>query len=147
MSEFELSVERHIDAAPATVYRVWTERLEEWWAPKPWTTRIVEQDLRPGGRSALIMSGPDGPTPIMEGVFLEVVQDARIVFTNALGAGWIPRTPFMVGAVHLRRRRWRHALPGRRASLGQGDPRAARGDGVHDRLGYCRGPARRPRRG
>ena len=36
---FELAIERHIDAPPQTVFKVWTERLEEWWAPKPWTTR------------------------------------------------------------------------------------------------------------
>ena len=93
---FELSVTRTIAAPPATVWRAWTERLEEWWAPKPWTTRIVAQDLRPGGRSALEMSGPDGPASVMEGVFLEVVPERRIVVTNAFTEGWMPQTPFMV---------------------------------------------------
>jgi len=32
---YELSITRLIDVPPATVWRVWTERLEEWWAPKP----------------------------------------------------------------------------------------------------------------
>jgi len=95
-AEFELSVERFIDAPPETVFKVWTERLEEWWAPKPWTTKVVEMDLRPGGRSALIMSGPDGAGPPMEGVILEVVPNRSIVFTNAFTAGWIPQTPFIV---------------------------------------------------
>ncbi len=95
-AQFELSVERYIDASPETVFRVWTDRLEEWWAPKPWTTKIVELDLRPGGRSAMIMSGPGGAGEPMEGVFLEVVPNERIVFTNAFKAGWIPQTPFMV---------------------------------------------------
>ena len=94
---FELSVERHIEAPPEIVFKVWTERLEEWWAPKPWTTRIVENDLRPGGRSAMIMTGPNGETSDMEGVFLEVVPDRSIVFTNAFTVGWIPQAPFMVG--------------------------------------------------
>ncbi len=94
---FELSVTRLIDATPATVWRVWTERLAEWWAPRPWTTRIVAHDLRPGGRSALAMSGPDGEMEPMEGVFLEVVPERSIVFTNAFTAGWIPQAPFMLG--------------------------------------------------
>ena len=94
---FELAIERYIDAAPETVFKVWTGRLEEWWAPKPWTTKIIEQDLRPGGRSAMIMSGPDGATSPMEGVILEVVPNRSIVFTNAFTVGWIPQTPFMVG--------------------------------------------------
>lgn len=103
MSEagFELAVERYIDAPPQTVFKVWTERLEEWWAPQPWKTRIIEMDLRPGGRSAMVMSGPDGESSPMEGVILEVTPNARIVFTNAFAAGWIPRTPFMVGIFTL----------------------------------------------
>ncbi|MGH7429882.1 MAG: SRPBCC domain-containing protein [Candidatus Methylomirabilaceae bacterium] len=55
---YELAVERCIDAPPTTVFKAWTERLEDWWAPKPWTTRIIEQDLQPSGRSAMVMSGP-----------------------------------------------------------------------------------------
>jgi uncharacterized protein YndB with AHSA1/START domain len=95
---FELAVERYIDAPPEIVFKVWKERLEEWWAPKPWTTKVIEQDLRPGGRSAMIMTGPDGKeTSPMEGVILEVVPNERVVFTNAFTVGWIPQAPFMVG--------------------------------------------------
>ena len=93
----ELAIERFIDAPPEMVFQVWADRLEEWWAPKPWTTQIIEQDLRPGGRSAMIMTGPDGTTSSMEGVILEVIPNKSIVFTNAFTAGWIPQTPFMVG--------------------------------------------------
>lgn len=96
-ARYELAIERFIDAPPEIVFKVWTGRLEEWWAPKPWTTRIIEQDLRPGGRSAMIMTGPDGTTSSMEGVILEVIPNKSIVFTNAFTAGWIPQTPFMVG--------------------------------------------------
>jgi len=94
---FELAVERYIDAPPAVVWQVWTERLAEWWAPKPWTTEIIANDLRPGGRSAMLMRGPDGATSPMEGVVLEVVPRERIVFTDAFRVGWIPQAPFMVG--------------------------------------------------
>ena len=94
---FELAIERYIEAPPETVYKIWTERLEEWWAPKPWTTQIIENDLRPGGRSAMIMTGPNGASSPMEGVILEVVPNKSIVFTNAFTAGWIPKAPFMVG--------------------------------------------------
>ena len=83
-AEFELAIERHIAAPPEVVFRVWT-------------TRIIEHDMRPGGRSALEMRGPDGASSPMEGVFLEVVPNRRIVFTNAFTAGWMPQKPFMVG--------------------------------------------------
>jgi uncharacterized protein YndB with AHSA1/START domain len=95
--QYELAVERYIDAPPPVVFKVWTERLEDWWAPKPWTTKITELDLRPGGRSAMIMAGPDGASSPMEGVILEVVPNERIVFTNAFTLGWNPQHPFMVG--------------------------------------------------
>ena len=31
----ELSITRFIHASPEAVYRAWTERLGEWWAPNP----------------------------------------------------------------------------------------------------------------
>lgn len=93
----ELSVTRLIDAPRDAVWRAWTERLADWWCPKPWTTEIVAHDMRPGGRSALIMRGPNGEESAMEGVFLEVVPAKKVVFTNAFTAGWVPQAPFMVG--------------------------------------------------
>ncbi|NNM78679.1 SRPBCC family protein [Sphingomonas sp. ID1715] len=92
----ELSITRLIDAPPETVWRVWTERTEEWFCPKPWRVEIQEQDLRPGGRSAMVMHGPAGEEMPMEGVFLEVVPGRRIVSTDAFKAGWQPQGPFMV---------------------------------------------------
>ena len=96
-AEHELSVTRLIDAPVDLVWRIATERLAEWWCPKPWTTEIVEQDWRPGGRSAMIMRGPDGEEHPMEGVFLEVTPGRCFVFTDAFKAGWIPQTAFMLG--------------------------------------------------
>jgi uncharacterized protein YndB with AHSA1/START domain len=89
----ELSITRLIDASPNTVYRVWTERLGEWWAPRPYTTPVVELDLRPGGRGRMDMQAPDGTMMPHEGVFLEIVPNRKIVFTNAFKAGWIPQDP------------------------------------------------------
>lgn len=98
---FELTVERHIDAPPETVWQVMTERLTEWWCPKPWRAEIVEQDWRAGGRNAVTMYGPNGEESGGEGVFLEVIPNRRIVFTDAFKAGWIPQEPFMVGFFEL----------------------------------------------
>ena len=92
----ELSITRLIAAPPDTVYRVWTERLGEWWAPRPYTTPNVDLDLRPGGRALMGMRTPDGADIPGEGVFLEVEPNAKRVFTNAFRAEWIPQEPFMV---------------------------------------------------
>jgi len=93
---YELAIERRISAPPARVWEVWTKRLEEWWAPRPWMTKIIAQDFRAGGRSCIAMKGPDDAewNP-MEGVFLEIVPERKIVITDAFRAGWIPQTAFM----------------------------------------------------
>lgn len=96
-AELELSITRLIDAPRKAVWKAWTDHLEEWWCPRPWTVELIEQDLRPGGRSAMIMRGPDGEEMPHEGVFLEVVPGERVVTTDAFRAGWIPQAPFMLG--------------------------------------------------
>jgi uncharacterized protein YndB with AHSA1/START domain len=93
-AEHELSIERTLDAPVSAVWKAWTHHLEEWWAPRPWTTKIVEQDLRPGGKSVLDMRGPDGEGGPMEGIFLEVTPERRIVFTNAMDGDWNPKNPY-----------------------------------------------------
>ena len=57
---WQLSVTRYIAAPPETVWQVMTERLSEWWCPRPWRTEIVELDWRAGGRCTTLMRGPDG---------------------------------------------------------------------------------------
>lgn len=97
----ELAVERFIDAAPDTVWRVMTGRMGEWFCPVPWRAEVVEQDFRPGGRSALVMHGPNGEAMPQEGVFLDVVPGRRMSFTDAFSVGWVPQGPFMVGTFEL----------------------------------------------
>lgn len=93
----ELTVTRLMDVPRDLVWRAWTERLTDWWCPKPWTTEIVELDLRAGGRSAMIMRGPNGEETPTEGVVLEVVRGEKVVFTDAFTVDWVPQTALMVG--------------------------------------------------
>lgn len=95
----ELTITRTIAASPKTVYRVWTTRTGEWWAPRPYTTPGVELDLRPGGIGRMDMRSPDGVDMPNQGVFLEVEPDRKLVFTNAFAKGWVPQDPFMVTIV------------------------------------------------
>jgi len=97
----ELRITRLIDAPREAVWRAWTNHLAEWWCPRPWTVEIVEQDLRAGGRSAMIMRGPGGEEMPQEGIFLEVVAMERVVFTDAFTKGWIPAGPFIVGILEF----------------------------------------------
>jgi uncharacterized protein YndB with AHSA1/START domain len=99
---FELSVERGIAATPDRVWRIMTERLAEWWCPKPWRTEIRALEWRSGGDFHTLMLGPNaGDESEVAGVLLEVVPGRRFVFTDALTADWVPRTPFMVGCFEV----------------------------------------------
>lgn len=94
--EHELSVTCHIAAPRERVWKMWVDRKEDWFCPKPWRAEVIEEDLRPGGRSAVRMFGPDGEdTGPMEGVFLEVVLGETVVTTDAYASGWVPQTPFL----------------------------------------------------
>lgn len=102
----ELSVERYIDAPPERVWQVMTDRITEWWCPKPWTTTIAALEWRPGGDFHLIMRGPDGEADCqgeesVGGVLLEFEPERRFVFTDAFSAGWEPHKPFMVGIFEI----------------------------------------------
>jgi uncharacterized protein YndB with AHSA1/START domain len=94
----ELVLTRLINAPRAKVCRAWTdpELLKQWFAPKPYTTPIVEIDVRPGGSAYFVMRGPDGKDLPNRGVYLEVVPNEKLVSTDAYVKAWEPsEKPFM----------------------------------------------------
>lgn len=95
----ELVIERLMDAPASALWRAYTDHLNEWFCPPPWRAELVEMDLRAGGRSSVTMYGPNGEEMPNEGVYLEVIPDRLIVFTDAFTPGWNPAgQPFMVGS-------------------------------------------------
>ena len=102
--ERELVIRRVLDAPGEKVFRCWREPklIQQWWAPRPYTTPSCEVDLRPGGAFSTSMRSPDGDEFQNVGVFLEVIENRRIVFTDAFGPGWQPAgKPFMVATLEL----------------------------------------------
>ena len=93
----ELSITRYIDAPPARVWDILANRQEEWWCPKPWSIEMIAQERHAGGRSAMIMRGPNGEEMPQEGIFLEWSEGKRFVTTDAVDADSHPTGPFMVG--------------------------------------------------
>ena len=94
----ELVLSRIIDAPPQKVYRAWTEPelLKQWFAPAPFTTPVAELDVRPGGANLMVMRSADGTEFPNRGVYLEVVPNERLVFTDAYTEAWQPSgKPFM----------------------------------------------------
>jgi uncharacterized protein YndB with AHSA1/START domain len=103
---FDLSINRHVAAPPEKVWEVMTGRLTEWWCPKPWATIIEQLEWKDGGTFHLTMRGPNGEADCqgeesIPGVLLEFTPGKRFVFTDALGPGWKPRAPFMVGLFEI----------------------------------------------
>jgi uncharacterized protein YndB with AHSA1/START domain len=91
-SDRELVLTRIIDAPRESVYRAWTEPelLKQWFAPLPYTTPHAELDVRPGGANLIVMSDPEGNEFANRGVYLEVVENERLVITDAYGTAWEP---------------------------------------------------------
>jgi uncharacterized protein YndB with AHSA1/START domain len=98
LSKRELTLTRIFDAAPQKVYRAWTEPelLMQWFAPLPWTTPRAELEVHPGGTNLIVMRSPEGEDFPNQGVYLEVVENERLVFTDAYTRAWEPaQQPFM----------------------------------------------------
>jgi uncharacterized protein YndB with AHSA1/START domain len=97
-SDRELVLTRIIDAPRAKVFKAWTdpELLKQWFAPLPYTTPVAELDVRPGGANLIVMRDPQGNDLPNRGVYLEVVPNERLVFTDAYTKAWQPSPkPFM----------------------------------------------------
>ena len=88
----ELSLTRLIDAPRDKLFRCWVEPalIVQWFTPPPWRTIHAESDVRPGGASYIVMKGPDGTEMPNRGVYLEVVTNEKLVFTDAYESAWVP---------------------------------------------------------
>ena len=102
--ETDLDLTRDMTASPAKVWRAWTEPdlLCRWFCPPPWRCTQAVIDAVPGGRFMTAMEGPEGERMEQEGAFLAVEAERLLTFTDALSAGYRPRTtPFMTATVRL----------------------------------------------
>src|SRR5216684_1577276 len=81
----ELVLTRVFDAPRELLFKAWTDPkfVAIWWGPHQFTNPVCELDVRPGGAILIHMRGPDGTVYPMTGVFQEVVEPERIVFTSA----------------------------------------------------------------
>ncbi len=80
----ELTITRIFDAPRSLVFKMWTDpkHVAQWWGPKGFTNPVCELDVRPGGALRIVMRAPDGVDYPMTGVFREIVEPERLVFTN-----------------------------------------------------------------
>src|SRR5215217_5841216 len=100
----DLVLERVVDVPPSKVWEAWTtpEILMKWFTPDPWKTVSCRMDLVPGGATETVMESPEGQQFPNSGCILEVVPGRKLVFTDALKAGFRPsENPFMTAVVEI----------------------------------------------
>jgi uncharacterized protein YndB with AHSA1/START domain len=85
ISKPSLTLSRRYDAAPARVFSAWTDpqKLTRWFGLAPVEVMHAEADLRVGGRYRIVSRTADGEEHDVSGVYREVVQNAKLVFTWA----------------------------------------------------------------
>ena len=96
----DLFLRRVVHAKPEKIFNAWTEPalLKQWFAPLPWIVSKAETDVRVGGTNLIVMRSPEGKDFPGYGVYLEVIKNQRLVFTNAFSKAWEPseQKPLMV---------------------------------------------------
>ncbi len=139
-SNRELVLTRIIDAPREKVYRAWTdpELLKQWFAPAPFTTPVAELDVRPGGSNRIVMRDPQGNEFPNRGVYLEVVENERLVFTDAYTKAWEPsKKPFMTVIVTFEDEGGRTRYTARARHWTAADREAHEKMGFHEGWGRC----------
>ena len=95
-----LAFSRTYPVAPEKVWRAWTdpEALKRWFGPGPGEpVSVAEVDLRVGGRYRIVFGGPRGTEHEVAGVYKEVEENRRLVFTWC----WPNTTPERVSLVRI----------------------------------------------
>ncbi len=101
--ETDLTFTRTLNAPRQLLWECWTtpEHIKYFFVPKPHGVAKCEIDLRVGGRFNTTMI-VDGNLIENNGVFLEVVDGTRLVFTDTYTEGWKPAAdPFMTAIVEF----------------------------------------------
>lgn len=89
-------IERTYSVAPARVFSAWTsvETKRRWFFCEPsWITVEQSLDFRVGGREVNRVGPPGGPLHVFEGIFHDIVEDQRIVFSYDM---WLDQTRISV---------------------------------------------------
>lgn len=99
----DLSFTRTLAVPRRLVWECWTspEHIPHFFVPRPHRVTACDLDLRVGGRFNTTFE-VDGQEMTNTGVYLEIVEREKLVFTDAFSEGWKPAPdPFMTAIVLL----------------------------------------------
>jgi uncharacterized protein YndB with AHSA1/START domain len=79
-----MTVNAEFDASADRVWQLWADprQLERWWGPPTYPATVDAHDLRPGGRVAYHMTGPEGDQPRGYWDVLETDPPRSLVFRD-----------------------------------------------------------------
>jgi uncharacterized protein YndB with AHSA1/START domain len=85
LAERELVITRVLNAPRKLVFKAWTDpaHLVRWYGPQGFQLTSCEMDLRPGGAFRFSMRSPEGKDYPHSGVYREVVEPEKLVFSFA----------------------------------------------------------------
>lgn len=93
--KLDLTFERIVDTPSELIWQAWTQpqHLMPWFCPLPWKVLECEIDPCPGGLFRTVMQSPEGQNLPNLGCYLEVIENKRPTWTNALLPGFRPAPP------------------------------------------------------
>ena len=101
--EKDLKIERVIDVPPDKIWICLTtpEHIPHFFIPKPHRITHCDIELKVGGRFNMTFEVEDHQIQ-NDGVYLEIVNQKKLVFTDAYTEGWSPiEHPFCTGIILL----------------------------------------------
>jgi uncharacterized protein YndB with AHSA1/START domain len=101
--ETDLTFTRTISAPRSLLWECWTTpaHVKNFFVPKPHSIEECEIDLRVGGRFNTVFN-VDGKAKENKGVYLEIIEGKRLVFTDTYSEGWKPAAdPFMAAIIEF----------------------------------------------
>ena len=99
----DLSLSRALSVPRALIFECWTQsqHIPQFFVPKPHRVVACQIDLRVGGAFNTTFD-VDGALMENNGVWLDIVPNEKLVFTDAYTEGWKPAPePFMTAIITL----------------------------------------------
>jgi uncharacterized protein YndB with AHSA1/START domain len=82
--EDKFVINRSFDVPQARMFAAWTDRsqLAEWMAPAGFKMEMIESDIRPGGSSFYVMTGPNGVKMYGKAKYLALESPQHLAYTQ-----------------------------------------------------------------
>ena len=79
-----VEVTRNFDVPIERVWQAWAnpELVKQWWGPEGYSCPEAKSDFRQGGKYLFAMKGPDAKVAWSGGVYEQIVENKKIVYTD-----------------------------------------------------------------